>query len=105
MRLGFRVVVHVRIISLSDGELDGVELAQFQLGVTYHLDASIATYLVVMGAAEVVMPDDSPVVVPLIPRAEERVWMGPKSDLAIAADEGRALAARKRSVPQEDVQD
>jgi hypothetical protein len=97
--------VHVQIISLLDGELDGVELAQFQLGVTYHLDASIATYLVVMGAAEVVMPDDSPVVVPLIPRAEERVWMGPQSDLAIAADDGQAPAARKRSVPHDDVQD
>jgi hypothetical protein len=72
--------------------VDGVELAQFQVGETYGLDSSLATYLIVMGAAEVVMPDDSSVVVPFTARAEERVWMGPSSDLAIAADTGRKRA-------------
>jgi hypothetical protein len=104
-RSAFERVVQVRIICPSDDEVDGVELAQFQVGATYHLDRSLATYLVVMGAAEVVMSDDSAAVTPLTPRAEERVWMGPKSDLAIAADAGAPHPTRKRSVLDDDVHD
>ena len=97
--------MHVRIICPSDDEVDGVELAQFEVGVIYHLDPSLATYLVVIGAAEVVMPDDSAAVTPLIPRADERVWMGPKSDLAIAADRVQPHPTRKRSPLHDDVDD
>lgn len=97
--------MQVRIIGPSDGEVDGVELAQFQVGETYGLDSSLATYLIVMGAAEVVMPDDSSVVAPFTARAEERVWMGPRSDLAIAADEGRPRGRSKRSAPPDEAQD
>lgn len=97
--------MHVRITCPSDGEVDGVELAQFQVGVTYHLDPSLATYLVVMGAAEVVMPDDAAAVATLTPLAEERVWMGPRSDLAIAADSGESHRTRKRSVRDDEVHD
>lgn len=84
--------MQIRITSPSNGEVDGVELADFEVGVTYDLDRSLATYLVVMGAAEVVMPASSAVTTADIPWVEERVWMGPKSDLAIAADSG----ARRR---------
>jgi hypothetical protein len=96
--------MHVRIISASDGEVDGVELAQFQVGETYHLHQSLATYLVVIGAADVVVLDDSAAVPPVTPHAEERVWMGPRSDLAIAADYGESPPTQKRSV-DDDVHD
>lgn len=97
--------MHVRITCPSDSEVDGVELAQFKVGVTYHLDPSLATYLVVMGVAEVVMPDDSATIATLTPLAEERVWMGPRSDLAIAADSGEPHTTRKRSVRDDEVHD
>ena len=97
--------MHVRITCPLDGELDGVELAQFQVGEIYHLDSSLATYLIVMGAAEAVMPDEASVVAPFTARADERVWMGPKSDLAIAADPGKPHTTQKRSVLDDDAHD
>ena len=97
--------MHVRITCRLDGEVDGVELAQFEVGEIYHLDSSLATYLIVMGAAEVVMPDDSSVVAPFAARAEERVWMGPKSDLAIAAEAGKPHTTQKRSILDDDAHD
>ena len=82
------VVVEVRITSASGGEVDGVELADFQVGAIYDLDRTLATYLVVLGMAEVVIPNEPAQVAADNTWVDDRVWMGPKSDLAVAADSG-----------------
>jgi hypothetical protein len=51
--------VKLRIVMRPAGEIDGIPLNRFQPGVVYEVDASIGTYLVASGYAQVVMDQSS----------------------------------------------
>lgn len=44
--------MRIRMTSARNGTIDGVNLDVFQVGHTYDVDQSIASYLIVTGAAE-----------------------------------------------------
>ena len=57
--------LRIRITVAPQGDLDGVELSTFAVGMTYEVSASLATYLVTTGCAVVADPSDPIVVLPL----------------------------------------
>ena len=67
--------MRIRIRQKRRGEIDGVSLDKFQVGLTYEVQPSLATYLITTGCAEFDVKDDQRGVVPLGPLA---AW--PKQD-------------------------
>ena len=74
--------VRVRITRARTGEIDGVDLADFEVGITYNLPPTLAAYLVVTMSAEFV--DDTVDV-----RPETQLFRGVPPPPAIAADDGQ----------------
>jgi hypothetical protein len=74
--------VRVRITRSRSGELDGVDLADFEVGITYNLPAALAGYLVVTLSAE--FADETESV-----RPETQLFRGVPPPRSIAADEGQ----------------
>ena len=74
--------MRVRITRARSGELDGVDLADFEVGITYNLPPALASYLVVTLSAEFV--DDNEAV-----RRETQLFRGVPPPPAIAADDGQ----------------
>ncbi len=66
------------------GEVDGIQLATFQVGLTYDVPATLATYLITSGLADPVT-DEAPALI--VPVAEVRVVVNPEP-VAVAADAG-----------------
>lgn len=50
--------VRVRITRHCRDEIDGVALASFEVGLTYHVSASLGSYLLAIGCAEVILEDE-----------------------------------------------
>jgi hypothetical protein len=73
--------VRVRITRSRSGEVDGVDLADFEVGITYNLPAALASYLVVTLSAEFV--EDTEAV-----RPETQLFRGVPPPPSIAADDG-----------------
>ena len=59
--------MRIRIRQARRGEIDGVSLDKFQVGLTYEVQPSLATYLITTGCAEFDVKDDQPGVAPLVP--------------------------------------
>ena len=72
--------MRVRITRPRTGELDGVDLADFEVGIIYSLPAALASYLVVTQSAEFV--DDSAAI-----RLETQLFRGVPPPPAVAADD------------------
>ena len=73
--------VRVRITRVRAGEIDGVDLADFEVGITYNLPPTLAAYLVVTMSAEFVDTVDV--------RPETQLFRGVPPPPAIAADDGQ----------------
>ena len=60
--VGYGACIHpdalrVRIVRFVGGEVDGIPLRTFQVGVTYDVNPSLGSYLIIAGAAEPVDDD------------------------------------------------
>jgi hypothetical protein len=83
--------VRVRITRTMPGQVDGVALDRFVPGCTYEVDASLATYMVVLGCATPAEHGDGPVEV--LPVEEVSFGVNVTEPPAIAADKGNAPGA------------
>ena len=75
----------IRILRPRRGEIEGVELSDFDVGATYDVAPSLATYLIVTQSAEAVEPSAHRAPDP----REKREFRGAFPPLAIAADRQR----------------
>lgn len=80
--------MRVRITRRRPGEVDGVDLSTFEVGSTYDVSPSLATYLIMTGTADPVVDERPALVVPV----EEIQHKARRSDSgrrlrAVAADE------------------
>jgi hypothetical protein len=66
--------MRIRIRQHRRGEIDGVPLEKFHVGLVYDVPASVATYLLTTGCAEFVL-DSLPG-----PRAYDQVVVSPDND-------------------------
>ena len=86
--------MRIRITRPRSGEIDGVELATFQVGVTYDVSPSLGTYLVTTASADLVGSEEAALVTPL---SEQRIFAASERfGRAVAADFGR-IAKRSRA--------
>jgi hypothetical protein len=56
--------MRVRIIRRQRGDVDGINLEAFQVGLVYDVAPSLATYLLTVGSAELVGLDEPSLVIP-----------------------------------------
>jgi hypothetical protein len=79
--------MRVRITHRRPGEVDGVDLSTFEVGSTYDVSPSLATYLIMTGTADPVVDERPALVVPVdeMPENAPRPRSGVR-DRAIAAD-------------------
>ena len=56
--------MRIRITAASQGDLDGIDLSAFGVGMTYDVSTSLATFLVATQSAIVVDPSEPVVIVP-----------------------------------------
>lgn len=84
--------MRVRITHRRPGEVDGVDLSTFEVGLTYDVSPSLATYLIMTGTADPVVDERPALVVPIdeIPRTSTRSRTTLRE---------RAIAADKAEVP------
>ena len=57
--------MRVRITRWQRGDVDGINLAAFQVGLIYDVAPSLGTYLLTVGSAELVGLDEPSLIVPL----------------------------------------
>lgn len=79
--------MRITITRRTQGEIDGVPLERFEPGHTYDVNASIATYLMVMGCAQAVADTAPARIVPLERTHDVRTRVKPAADSA--ADRSR----------------
>ena len=72
--------MRVRITRPRSGELDGVDLADLEVGITYNLPAALASYLMVTQSAEFADGTDAT-------RPETQLFRGVPPPASIAADD------------------
>ena len=88
--------MRVRITHRRPGEIDGVDLSAFEVGLIYDVSPSLATYLIMTGTADPIVDERPALVVPVedIPPTTERASSTP-ADRAIAADAPRSRDDRR----------
>jgi hypothetical protein len=100
--------MRVRITHRRPGEVDGVELSTFEVGLMYDVSPSLATYLIMTGTADPVVDERPALVVPVddIPHATARASSAPR-ERAIAAESSgvrvQGSGIRKVSADLEDL--
>ena len=72
----------IRILQHSETVVDGIDLAQFEVGHAYDVSTALATYLIVEHLAESVTEPEAPD----LPLDERREFSGNWRDWAVAAD-------------------
>jgi hypothetical protein len=83
--------MRVRITHRRPGEVDGVDLSAFEVGLMYDVSPSLATYLIMTGTAEPVVDERPALVVPVDELKPTTLRNGGTSrDRAIAAERGRS---------------
>jgi hypothetical protein len=93
--------MRVRITQRRPGEVDGVDLSTFEVGLTYDVSPSLATYLIMTGTADPIVDERPALVVPVdempidetpvdeMPRNTSRTKSGRRLH-AVAADKPRS---------------
>jgi hypothetical protein len=100
--------MRVRITHRRPGEVDGVDLSTFEVGLMYDVSPSLATYLIMTGTADPVVDERPALVVPVdeIPHGTTRA-RGASRERAIAAESsgvrGHGSGIRKVSAEVEEV--
>ena len=88
--------MRVRIVSEHPGEVDGVPLSAFQVGLTYEVSTSIGTYLIAMRCAELVVESSEAAVTAI---AECVYGVYAREPHAVAADRGSPSRRKKSRKP------
>lgn len=73
--------VRVRITRPRQGEIDGVDLSELEVGVAYHLPLTLAAYLLLTQSAQLVEHDEPD-------RPETMLYRGPPQPADVAEDAG-----------------
>ena len=73
--------MRIRITRQPQGEVDGISLAELEVGLIYELSPSVATYLISLGNAEPILD-----AAPIPPQFERRVSVLSEKWRAVAAD-------------------
>jgi hypothetical protein len=100
--------MRVRITHRRPGEVDGVDLNTFEVGLMYDVSPSLATYLIMTGTADPVVDERPALVVPVddIPHSLARASSAPR-ERAIAAEQsgvrGQGSGIRKVAADVENV--
>jgi hypothetical protein len=85
--------VTVRVTKPSHGEVDGVSLNGFEVGIAYEVTTDVGTYLIVTGSADPILPEE----VRPTSDTERRIGVNVSQWQAVAADMCRSRR-RSRSV-------
>ena len=89
--------MRVRITHRRPGEIDGVDLSRFEVGLMYDVSPSLATYLIMTGTADPVVDERPALVLPV-----DEVWTAPEDvrtpvrERAVAADHKSSEVPRFR---------
>ena len=85
IRFVTRECVRIKITRTRQGEIDGVDLSMFQVGIVYEVAPSLATYLITTSSAEL-----APAEIPdaLMPMVDARV--------SVMSEQLRAAVANER---------
>jgi hypothetical protein len=79
--------MRVRITHRRPGEVDGVDLSRFEVGLMYDVSPSLATYLIMTGTADPVVDERPALVLPVDEISHATVQPRPPvRERAIAAD-------------------
>ena len=57
--------MHLRITRRLSGSIDGLQLSRFEPGECYDMGTSLGSYLLALGAAEPVLDDSPPKIIPM----------------------------------------
>jgi hypothetical protein len=80
--------VFIRIVQHCPSDLDGVDLERFEVGLTYDVPTSVATYLIVTQCAEPLAEAEPSIAA----QADQRMFSGDWRDWAVAADTKRSTS-------------
>ena len=83
--------MRVRITSPARGEVDGIRLEAFQVGLIYDVAPSLGTYLITTSTAEPVGTDEPALVTPL---SDAKIAATAERLRSVANDSGRHRAAK-----------
>lgn len=77
--------MRIRMTRAVRGDVDGILLTNFQVGLTYDVSPSLATYLIMTGSAEPIIDDTSAVMIPINKRRMAFPPASPPMDVAADA--------------------